>query len=194
MGWKTVVDVNQEQIFPFLLNAGVYTELRPGWESFHGEQPSQEQVIRSPATERGWARLEQPGSYWGGPIQVTRVWHCRVCEGWAQLDSKDISPCYVQFPQPRVSGDGWNHGSHGPDQSVLRPRGPESSTSRSWTRSGSLHRHIALPLVIKRPLDSTKPVCWKFRKRKPNASQIICKPLWHFELPDYEKSHWLVVI
>lgn len=50
------------------------------------------------------------------------------------VEINDVSLHYLQFPQSRVGGDGWDHGSHGSDQSVLQPCGPESSTNRSWTR------------------------------------------------------------
>lgn len=66
---------------------------------------------------------------------------------WYALDA-DTSPCFVQFPQPRVSGNGWDHGSHGFDQSLLQPCGPESPKNRPWTRSVSPHTHTHIALAL----------------------------------------------
>lgn len=98
-----------------------------------------------------------------------------VCGVFVKLDLKHISWCFVQFPQPRVSGDGWDHGSHGSNQSVLQSCGPESSTSRSWTRSVFFHKYTATPLPS---YDQTSVTKWMEMPIKKKNQISPFRPFW----------------
>lgn len=131
----------------FFLSEGLCWKLHPSRESSEGKQPSWQQDVSLSAAEGGWPLLEQAGCDRRGCIQVEdrKTMHpvdedCGRTRLWAHFS------CSVQFPQPWVCWDGWDNGSHGADQSVLQPCGPESSAGGSGTRSVYFHQFKATPL------------------------------------------------
>lgn len=161
---KTHVLVLTEIRWLLPVSEGVCRELCPGSHSIHGDRASQEQDVSSPAargTNCGTHNApRQRVRYQRGCVQVRLLSSVcvRACwSSWWWRLSWELPVCCLQLPQSRVGGDGWDHGRHGSDQPVLQPRGPESSTNRSWTRCVSAQQHTVSPagyiywFIIKMP-------------------------------------------